>query len=208
MIGVMYSPASGLKIGKMREVIAAAGNATKVAANELRNTIWIAKEFVVAGGHGTTEKAVARVLMSDATILVTGRGASNDTSEGLTVARDTVVGLSGSTSAGSMAVATVNVASNGLVSGGSAKIIMTAADLMTDVSTSVVPRDAMGDTLSASGTKRTLRRAWRHGASGLAGRLRKSHGRRHREMGQGDPGGQHQARVGPLGLSRYSITSR
>jgi hypothetical protein len=155
MIGVMYSPASGLKIGEMREVIAAAGNATNVAANELRNTIWIAKEFVVAGGHGTTEKAVARELMSDATILVTGSGAWNDTSEGLTAARDTVVGLSGSASAGSMAVATVNVASNGLVSGGSAKIIVTAVGLMTDVSASVVPRDAMGDTLSACGTKRT-----------------------------------------------------
>jgi tripartite-type tricarboxylate transporter receptor subunit TctC len=46
--------------------------------------------------------------------------------------------------------------------------------------------------------------AWRSRALGalwLAGRLWQAHSRRNREMGQGDPGGQHQGRVSP----RYSI---
>jgi hypothetical protein len=147
----MCSPARKLKIDVMRKLIAATGNAT----NELRGVVsLIAIEFVVAGGHGTTETAVARELMSDATIRA-GSGASNGTSEGLTVARDTVVGSSGLTSAGSMAISTANVASNGLVSGGSAKSIVATVGLTSGVSMSVVPRDVTGDTLSAAGTERT-----------------------------------------------------
>src|SRR5262245_61734857 len=45
----------------------------------------------------------------------------------------------------------------------------------------------------------TVRRLRRHGAARLARRLRQTHRRRHREMGQGGPGGQHQGgvRAGP-----------
>ena len=51
-------------------------------------------------------------------------------------------------------------------------------------------------------------RLGRHGASGLARRLRQAHRRRNREVGQGDPGGQHQAGVIRGIPARYSITSR
>jgi hypothetical protein len=38
-------------------------------------------------------------------------------------------------------------------------------------------------------------RPGRHGACGLARRLRQAHRRRHREVGQGGPGGEHQSRL-------------
>ena len=51
-------------------------------------------------------------------------------------------------------------------------------------------------------------RPGRHGASGLARRLRQAHRRRNREVGQGDPGGQHQSRSQNGSSVDISITSR
>jgi hypothetical protein len=144
---VMYGPISGLKIAVMKEVFASTGNATNVAENEWTSAVFIiAKEVAVARGHFTMQNAAAGELMGDATILATESGASNVTRGGLTAARDTVVGLSGSTSAGSIAVA-------------NAKSIVAAVDLMTDVSMSVVSRDVISNTLIAVGTSVALSHA-------------------------------------------------